>query len=272
MSASSSKPMSGDLSTEASVRSSSGSIAARPAAMRSITAIWSLSLSRSAPAAFTFAALSARIIASKKALRVRTRIMTSLSRMRRDFTRIRVDHPLARGGLEPAFDHFGDPPGEDHRRVILGGRIERHAPVFRVRRRRWSDRRPEFDHAFQVANGLVTWRLLPGGRDVAPGELVAEGHVDGVENRLRRPEREGQRHVGERPLRLAVTLGETALHFREHPGAAPWKAKIDCFSSPTAKIVRSLGRAPAPAKNSALMAARMPHCGADASCASSSSR
>ena len=34
-------------------------------------------------------------------------------------------------------------------------------------------------------------------------------------------------------------------------GAAPWNEKIDCFSSPTAKIVRLTARAPAPAKNSA---------------------
>ena len=34
-------------------------------------------------------------------------------------------------------------------------------------------------------------------------------------------------------------------------GAAPWNEKIDCFSSPTAKIVRLTVRAPAPAKNSA---------------------
>ena len=35
-------------------------------------------------------------------------------------------------------------------------------------------------------------------------------------------------------------------------GAAPWNEKIDCFSSPTAKIERRAGRArPAPAENSA---------------------
>ncbi len=37
-------------------------------------------------------------------------------------------------------------------------------------------------------------------------------------------------------------------------GAAPWNEKIDCFSSPTAKIVRSTpSRAPAPEVNSEMI-------------------
>ena len=80
---SSPSPINGDLRRHASVRSSSGVSATRPAARRSITAIWSRSFSRSAPATFTRLVFSARIIASKKALRLRTRIITSPGRIRR---------------------------------------------------------------------------------------------------------------------------------------------------------------------------------------------
>ena len=53
-------------------------------------------------------------------------------------------------------------------------------------------------------------------------------------------------------------------------GAAPWNEKIDCFSSPTAKIVRRTpSRAPAPAVNSAMMRSTMSHCRGLVSCASS---
>ena len=52
-------------------------------------------------------------------------------------------------------------------------------------------------------------------------------------------------------------------------GAAPWNEKIDCFSSPTAKIVRLTARAPAPAKNSAVSSRTISHCFGLVSCASS---
>ena len=41
--------------------------------------------------------------------------------------------------------------------------------------------------------------------------------------------------------------------------SAPWKLKIDCFSSPTAKRVRGAARAPSPAKNSSANAAITAH-------------
>ena len=52
-------------------------------------------------------------------------------------------------------------------------------------------------------------------------------------------------------------------------GAAPWNEKIDCFSSPTAKMVRWIARAPAPAKNSAVSSRMISHCFGLVSCASS---
>src|SRR6185437_947142 len=65
---------------------------------------------------------------------------------------------------------------------------------------------------------VVLCRRFAWGRHAAPRWFSREGHVDGVEYRLRRAEREGERHVRERPLRLAMTLGEGALHLREHLG------------------------------------------------------
>ena len=53
-------------------------------------------------------------------------------------------------------------------------------------------------------------------------------------------------------------------------GAAPWNEKIDCFSSPTANMVRiTPSRAPAPEVNSEMMCAMMSHCRGLVSCASS---
>ena len=52
-------------------------------------------------------------------------------------------------------------------------------------------------------------------------------------------------------------------------GAAPWNPKIDCFSSPTANIVRSVSRAAAPAKNSPVIARTIAHWSALLSWASS---
>ena len=79
------------------------------------------------------------------------------------------------------------------------------------------DRRPQLDNALQVtANRLVTWRRLPRGCDAAPRQFGSEGHVNRVENGLRRPERDGQRDVGEWPPAVAMTLREFAPHFGEH--------------------------------------------------------
>ena len=83
MRSSSSSPIKGDFSTQASVRSSCGKSAARPAAIRSITAICCVTLSRSAPATGTPRSFKARIIASKNVPRLRTRIITSPGRTRR---------------------------------------------------------------------------------------------------------------------------------------------------------------------------------------------
>ena len=55
-------------------------------------------------------------------------------------------------------------------------------------------------------------------------------------------------------------------------GAAPWKPKIDCFGSPTAKTVRICrARAPLPAEKSSVMWRRICHCSGFVSCASSTS-
>ena len=68
-----------------------------------------------------------------------------------DFAGRGIDHPLGRGRPQPTLDHLGDPLGEHHRGVVLCRLLE-HAPVFRVRRGAWGDRRPQLDHAFQVSD------------------------------------------------------------------------------------------------------------------------
>src|ERR1700733_3387684 len=69
-----------------------------------------------------------------------------------------------------------------------------------------------------TANCVVFRGRPPRGGYAAPSQFGPKGHVDGVENRLRRAEREGQRNFGERPLGITMTLFERALHFREHLG------------------------------------------------------
>ena len=68
---------------------------------------------------------------------------------------------------------------------------------------------------------------------------------------------------GSRKLRWAAASARAS---------APWKLKIDCFSSPTANSVRGAARAPSPAKNSSASAAITDHWAGLVSCASSISR
>ena len=69
-----------------------------------------------------------------------------------------------------------------------------------------------------TANRVVFRGRLAVGGHASPSLFGLERHVDGVENRLRRPKREGQRHVGEWALGVPMALGECAFHFREHLG------------------------------------------------------
>src|SRR5271154_4993595 len=62
----------------------------------------------------------------------------------------------------------------------------------------------------------MPWRRLSGRGDAPPGRGGPKGLIDGVENRLRRPERESERDLGERPSSVAMSLVEGALHFGEH--------------------------------------------------------
>src|SRR5271170_680202 len=71
----------------------------------------------------------------------------------------------------------------------------------------------------------MPWRRLSGGGDAPPGLGGPKGLVDGVENRLRRPERESERHLGERPFGVAMSLVEGALHFGEHLRRRPLESE-----------------------------------------------
>ena len=83
MRSSSSRPNSGDLSTLASARSSSGRQRKSPSAIRSCTAICSVSTRRSAPATLMPRALRAEIMAGANGVRLRTNMRMSPARMGR---------------------------------------------------------------------------------------------------------------------------------------------------------------------------------------------
>ena len=108
------------------------------------------------------------------------------------------------------------------------------------------DRRPQLDDALQVAaNRLVVWgrllrRLRRRARPVRFGTSC-------------RRRRESSATTGTKRSAGTSANGRSASRWRFSNarfisaniwGAAPWKAKIDCFSSPTANTVRFLGRAP----------------------------
>ena len=71
----------------------------------------------------------------------------------------------------------------------------------------------------------------------------------------------------------APSSGRSGRASISRSGRAPWKEKIDCFSSPTTNRVASAGRprpsAPAPAKNSSVRARMISHCSGAVSWASS---
>ncbi len=82
-SSSSVTPTSGDLSSAARLRSSSGSSRNRQNAIRSMTAIWSSRVMRSTPTTGIARRFKARTIRSMNLVRLRTRIMMSPGPMRR---------------------------------------------------------------------------------------------------------------------------------------------------------------------------------------------
>ena len=154
------RPTSGDFSAVASVRSSSGSSAARPAATRSSTAMCSPILRRSAPATGTPSSFSARITASKAAPRLRTSTRTSPGR------------PDAARSRRPWWSSFRRVCAmrratHDRRRLLLG-LVDRQHPGVGLVLRRGVDDGPELDPA-----GRVRPRALMHGADGA----VLEGQA-----------------------------------------------------------------------------------------------
>ncbi len=200
ISASSSRPISGDFSTAASARSSSGSSAARAAAQRSSTAIWRPSVSRSAPAA------------GMRARRKRAghRLEQRPARAHQDQNVARRG-PAARApdlgsttrsgepGRDPLRDHGGDAVGER-----VGGmgqllRIERQRPVAGLGRglgrhaaARLRPRRAGCRGSASCGGAVASPTLTP-----FHTSAMREHLVDRVEHDGRGAERMGEPHVGE---------------------------------------------------------------------------
>ena len=240
---SSSRPISGDFSTVASVRSSSGSKAARPAATRSITAIESRSSSRSAPAVAMSRSFSARIIASKNGPRERTRISTSPVATRRSApastsnTRSLAFSPV-QSLIAEAMRRAATAAGSSARSASTGG--------------------------FQSAGSCGFSALIGGQTSMQPGRARrnASWGGGGPSSPVKPRQASSAANTASTPAR---TIGaerndtDSGTSAKASPasswrrcsrrriaenmcGAAPWNEKIDCFSSPTAKTVRGAAR------------------------------
>ena len=259
----------------AKVRSSSGRSAARPAAMRSMTAMWSVSLRRSAPAA----------LSSGRLERLHHRVEQCVAAAYEDHHVAFADRPrLSRVAVDDSLSRTRQRPSSRYVSATRFARIAGGRPV-----RCWSSGRRQ-------SSGVGAGPRLIGGqarrRPSGPRIAVCAGGgapSAAAKSRARpprgrtscRPRRgssattgtKGQRHFGERQAGVAMTLGEKALHLSEHLGRGALEARRSTASRrrPRRPCGRAT-RAPAPAKNSALNAARIPHCAAEASWASSSSR
>ena len=211
-------------------------------------AMCSVRISRSAPATSIFSRLSARITASKKGPRWRTRMSTSRGR-------------VPRGG--PGFHRARDLGRELDRGAGFAGGVERRVPAFfagvlLVGR----DQVPDFHLARGVRVDGLMHRL---DRVVAQAAEGLCGGANTVSTALQHSAgRSGRNSPASRP-RIPFRCPRRAPRkcwriSAKASGAAPWNEKIDCFSSPTAKIVRLIfSRAPPPA-NSETSVLMMSHC------------
>ena len=267
---SSSSPTSGDFSTAASVRSSCGRSAARPAAIRSITAIWSKSSSRSAPATGTLRCFKARITASKKALRVRTRIRMSPALTGRKRCSPRVVHIFARARRDERGDLAGDAVGKHRRGIAFVQEVERQAPVARLGSRFDRNRRPNLDEPREIVlQGVVPHPGVVG--DEAPLMFgMGKDLIDRGEDRRHGAERRSSTWTCSKSAGVAAGRGELARASRETCAAPrPGRKRSTVSRRRPRRKCAAKRRLPAPAKNSAVKSSRIFHCGGLVSCASS---
>ena len=263
MRSSSSSPISGDFSTQARVRSSPGLSAARPAATRSITAICWVSSSRSAPATGTPRSLQARITASKKALRERTRIMTSPGRTGRR-RRVRLSSTVS---VEPGRHRrwiasamrrattTGGSPGS----TTSTGSFQSPGSGCGARR----DGGPDLDEAGDAASAAV-WRCGPASVAAEPAGVgrMGEDPVDGVEDGRGRAERQDEVDAVEAAFGVARRASaKCALHGGEtcRAGRPGRNRSTASRRRPRRRSAMPVAR-PAPAKKSSATARRISHC------------
>ena len=216
---------------------------------------------------------SARIIASKKAPRERTRTITSPGRMRRSLPAETSKTRSAAFGASQALT-----VAAMRRAAITAG----SAPLVSSTGMRQSSR----------SGALVA--PIGGQTSITPGRSSRNAWCGGggASSPVRPRQARSAAKTASTPLRtFGAERNETdsgtaakasrASSWRRASrrriaenicGAAPWKEKIDCFSSPTAKRVRWAPRAPSPERNSSLSLARIAHCAGEVSCASSTSR
>ncbi len=231
------------------------------------------SFSRSAPPTATPSRFRARMISWKRALRRRTRIRKSPATQGLDcfgFWRSSTASPrpimalieraIRRASLRPALSAGGastgaQGSGSGEGSVISSGQASTLPPGSR----------------------RATWRtgrrtMLPGSAGVSPASAAGSANTwstkastSGAERQLSNKDTRSNRAPA-----FSTIASNAWPSAANRSGAAPWKLKIDCFSSPTANTVRSRRTAPAPTKNSPLRARRMSHWSGAVSWASSS--
>ena len=262
---SSSRPNSGDFSTDASARSSSGRHRKSPSATRSCTAICSVSIRRSAPATPMPRAFSAETMTGANGARLRTRIRMSPARIGRPSRRQHLAGCRASRGWSSAMRAASRTTGE--RRARLGQR----RPGLRRRRRLIGLlSRPDLDQArVPGAIGDVRDRLARRGQP-RRARRIGEDAVDRRQQRLDRAERQGERHAPPAHARPRGALRRTRCRPRRtwrapRPGSC--RSTASRRRRQTACAARRV--APCPEKNSSASARITCHCTGLVSCASS---
>ena len=185
-----------------------------------MTAMCSVSVSRSAPAIGTPRVFSARLMASVWAPRVRVRIRMPPGRIG---SPVDSSRSLA---VEPAGDGVGDAVGELHLRALRrrDGRPGWSSPPARASPAARSSARGRPGRA--RCSRAAVWTVGPGSRgEAAIGRLGGEDRVDRrrAPPRTERKERCSSGSVQAKPA-LRRAAAELAAASREnHAGTAPWK-------------------------------------------------
>ena len=156
--------------------------------------------------------------------------------------------PALQPARHPQLHMRGDPARQPHARAFLALGVERRVPAFDLAPFGGRDQRPDFDQPGRGVRAAIRARecRLSSVVTLTKTSRAREHLIDRAEHVLARAERMVEPQIAPAQLGRVELRARTARRISSNAfGAAPWNEKIDCFSSPTANIVRfTFGRAP----------------------------